>query len=48
MMPHWEAYLSPYNHPNWTRLKREDMESEGMGLQIARNAIKYAQENLLR
>jgi phosphoribosylformylglycinamidine synthase len=48
MMPHWEAYLSPYNHPNWTRMMRSEMPSEGLGLQIPRNAIKYVQETLLR
>ena len=49
MMPHWEAFLSPYNHPNWTRLKAEDnLPTEGQGIKnIAQNAIEYAKENLL-
>jgi len=49
MMPHWEAYWSPYNHPNWARLKREgNLPPEGAGLAVARNAIKHVEENLLR
>lgn len=48
MMPHWEAFISPYNHPNWTRLKALGMlPKEGMGVQIARNGIRYVKENLL-
>ncbi len=47
MMPHWEAYWSPYNSPDWMRLKREgNLPQEGPGLQIPRNAIRYVQENL--
>ncbi len=48
MMPHWEAFSSPYNHPNWTRLKAEGkLPKEGLGLQIARNGIRYVKEKLL-
>lgn len=48
MMPHWEGFMSPYNHPNWTRLKAEGrLPKEGMGLQVARNGVEYAMENLL-
>lgn len=48
MMPHWEAFMSPYNHPSWTRLKALGrLPSEGLGIQIARNGITYAKENLL-
>lgn len=48
MMTHWEAFLSPYNHPSWTRLKIEGrLPKEGAGLQIARNGIKYVKDNLL-
>lgn len=48
MMPHWEAFLSPYNHPSWTRLRGEGtLPNEGLGIQIARNGIRYVKENLL-
>jgi phosphoribosylformylglycinamidine synthase len=48
MMPHWEAFMSIYNHPNWARLKAEgQLPKEGQGMQIARNGIKYVKENLL-
>jgi phosphoribosylformylglycinamidine synthase subunit PurQ / glutaminase len=48
MMPHWEAFLSPYNHPNWTRLASEGkLPREGLGVQIARNGVEYVTENLL-
>lgn len=48
MMPHWEAFQSLYNHPNWTRLKAEgNLPKEGQGIQIPRNAVEYARENLL-
>jgi phosphoribosylformylglycinamidine synthase len=43
MMPHPEAYLSPVNHPRWTR---EKVPEEGMGLAIFRNAIEYIRKNL--
>jgi phosphoribosylformylglycinamidine synthase len=48
MMPHWEAFMSPYNHPSWTRLKAEGaLPAEGLGMQVARNGIRYVKENLL-
>ncbi len=48
MMPHWEGFVSPYNHPNWPQLKAHgQMPKEGLGLQIARNGIKYVNENLI-
>lgn len=47
MMPHWEAFLSIYNYPNWTRLKPGDRQKEGLGIQIPKNAIKYVKERLL-
>ena len=47
-MPHATAYLSPYNHPHWTRLKVEGtLPEEGEGVQIFRNAVEYARSNLL-
>lgn len=47
-MPHATAYLSPYNHPHWTRLKVEgNIPEEGGGVQIFRNAIEYSKRNLV-
>jgi phosphoribosylformylglycinamidine synthase len=44
LMPHPERYLSRYNHPRWTR---EELEEEGDGVNIFRNAVEYAQRELL-
>ncbi len=42
MMPHSEAYVIPYQHPRWTRLKQEGMlPEEGDGMKIFRNAVEY-------
>lgn len=47
-MPHATAYLSPYNHPHWTRLKVEErLPEEGGGVQIFRNAVDYVKMKLL-
>ena len=47
MMPHPEAYLSPYNHPHWTRQKLNGVLPDlGLGLRIFRNAVDFARENL--
>lgn len=47
MMPHWEGFLSPYNHPTWTRLKTEgNLFKQAMGIKIAKNAVEYVKENL--
>ncbi len=44
LMPHPEAYLSPYNNPDWTRLKyKNSVPEEGDGVQIFRNAVEYFQ-----
>ncbi len=43
MMPHPERYLSKYNHPRWTR---EDLQDEGDGVAIFRNAVEYAEREL--
>ncbi len=46
-MPHSTAYLSPYNHPHWTRIKvGGSLPKEGEGVQIFRNAVEYAMRNL--
>lgn len=48
MMPHPEAFLSPYNSPTWTRDKLSgNLPEEGDGVAIFRNAVDFAQENLL-
>ncbi len=44
LMPHPEAFVDRTNHPRWTR---ESLPEEGAGLQVFRNAIEYAQANLL-
>ncbi len=43
MMPHPEAFLSLYNHPNWSRLKRQNpnISEDGEGLKIFRNIVEY-------
>jgi len=47
LMPHPEAYNNPYNHPNWLLQRQaKSLPSEGLGLQIFRNAIEYVQRNL--
>jgi len=47
MMPHPEAFWSPYNHPNWIRMKLDnDLPQEGQGVQIFRNAVEYLREAL--
>jgi phosphoribosylformylglycinamidine synthase len=48
MMPHPEAYLSPYNHPHWTRQRiSKVLPEEGLGVQIFRNAVTFAEAELL-
>jgi len=43
LMPHPEAFIDRTNHPRWTR---EDLPEEGLGLQVFRNAVEYARDNL--
>jgi phosphoribosylformylglycinamidine synthase len=46
-MPHATAYLSPYNHPHWTRQKIGNaLPKEGEGVQLFRNAVEYVRNNL--
>ncbi|MDQ1281377.1 MAG: Phosphoribosylformylglycinamidine synthase subunit PurQ [Thermoproteota archaeon] len=43
-MPHSSAYLSPYNHPYWTREKVDRvLHNEGGGVPFFRNAVNYIQ-----
>ena len=46
LMPHPEAYLSPYNHPSWTRKTAlgQALPREGQGLAIFRQAVAYMRE----
>ena len=46
LMPHPEAYLSLYNHPDWPRLKRENrgLGEEGAGLAIFTNIVSHIKE----
>jgi phosphoribosylformylglycinamidine synthase len=48
LMPHPEAYLSPYNHPHWTRQKLNGVLPEkGLGQAIFDNAVKFARLTLV-
>lgn len=48
LMPHPEAYLSPYNHPQWTRQKIDGcLPEKGLGQLIFDNAVNFAKENLI-
>lgn len=47
LMPHPEAYLSPFNHPQWPRQKINGVLPEkGLGTVIFDNAVTFAAENL--
>ena len=48
LMPHPEAFLSAYNHPDWARRRRQNpgASEEGEGLQIFKNIVAHiAQKN---
>jgi len=38
LMPHPERFIDPTQHPQWTRLPKQN---EGAGLQLFRNAVRY-------
>lgn len=44
LMPHPEAYHSPYNHPSWTRTAAlgRQLPDEGQGVALFRNAVRFA------
>jgi phosphoribosylformylglycinamidine synthase I len=47
LMPHPEAYLAGYNHPDWGRRKRRgELKEEGEGLAIFRNIVAHLQASL--
>jgi phosphoribosylformylglycinamidine synthase len=43
LMPHPEAFLSAYNHPDWARRRRQNpgATEEGEGLQIFKNIVEH-------
>jgi phosphoribosylformylglycinamidine synthase len=47
LMPHPEAFLSIYNHPNWAKLKKDNpnIPEIGEGLTIFKNIVEYIIEN---
>lgn len=46
LMPHPEAFLSPFNAPDWTRERCcGDLPAEGDGAAIFRNAVRYFAES---
>jgi len=48
MMPHPEAFLSLYNHPNWGQMKRKNpnISEDGDGLKIFKNIVEYIKKNV--
>lgn len=46
MMPHPERFISRYQHPFWTRLKKLSNNDEGDGLELFRNLVNYVKKNL--
>lgn len=48
LMPHPEAYLSLYNHPNWGQIKRQhlNISEEGEGLKVFKNIVEYIESTL--
>ena len=43
LMPHPEAFLSPFNSPSWTADKlKGELPPEGQGVAFFRNAVDYA------
>jgi phosphoribosylformylglycinamidine synthase len=48
IMPHPEAHVSPYTHPQWCRQRiRDELPGEGQGLAVFRNAVEFARSNLV-
>ena len=44
LMPHPERYTRWTSHPFWTSLEKDEMRGEPLGMQMFRNAVKYAQQ----
>ncbi|MCH2044226.1 MAG: phosphoribosylformylglycinamidine synthase subunit PurQ, partial [Saprospiraceae bacterium] len=49
LMPHPEAFLSLYNHPNWGQLRRQNpaRSEAGEGLHMFTNIVKHIEANAL-
>lgn len=49
LMPHPEAFLSLYNHPNWGQIKRSQPahDEKGEGLQIFTNIVQHIRQQKL-
>jgi len=49
LMPHPEAFLSLYNHPNWGQIKRQhpNISEDGQGLQIFKNIVEHVKAKVL-
>jgi len=48
LMPHPEAYLYPFNHPQWTRRRLDGpLPEHGEGLQVFVNAVQFAARELV-
>mgnify|MGYP001960138272 FL=1 len=45
LMPHPERFLRWTQHPTWTRLSKEQMQGDTIGLQMFKNAVNYATKN---
>ncbi len=47
LMPHPEAFLSLYNHPNWGKLKRRNpqISEDGQGLKIFKNIVEHIRKS---
>ncbi len=46
LMPHPEGHIVRTQHPRWTRDLSVDPSSDGIGLEIFRNAVRYVEQNL--
>jgi phosphoribosylformylglycinamidine synthase len=47
LMPHPEAFLALYNHPNWQKMKRNNpgIDEEGQGLELFKNIVEKIKNN---
>ena len=45
LMPHPERFLRWSQHPTWTRLTKEQMQGDTIGLQMFKNAVSHATKN---
>jgi phosphoribosylformylglycinamidine synthase len=45
LMPHPERFLRWTQHPTWTRLSKEEQQGDPLGLQMFKNAVKFAKQS---